>query len=116
MQVISVDHSSTKGVPILRIDICKSSQRKVLGELLRLDLVLYVHFAPPCGTASAARNVKPGPPPLRSFDFPMGLRGLSFVQKARVSAANFLYKWTCDMVLELDARGIGWSIENPASS
>ena len=116
LQVISVDHSAAKGVPILRIDISKSSQRKVLEELLRLDLVLYVHFAPPCGTASAARHIKPGPPPLRSIDFPMGLSGLTFLQRARVSAANFLYKWTCDMILELDARGVGWSVENPASS
>lgn len=46
----------------------------------------------------------------------MGLQGLTFLQKARVSAANFLYKWTCEMILELDARGVGWSVENPASS
>eukprot|EP00435_Cladocopium_sp_Y103_P030416 s2541_g7.t1 len=46
----------------------------------------------------------------------MGLPGLNFVQKLRVQKANFLYKWTCAMVLMLDSKHVGWSIENPASS
>ena len=49
-QVISVDHVALKRVPILRIDISKAHQRKVLEELILLDKVLYVHLAPPCGT------------------------------------------------------------------
>ena len=110
---ISVDHLASKGIPILRIDVSKKSQRLVLEELLRLDCSLYVHFAPPCGTASAARSIKPGPPPLRSINFPMELKGLSFVQRARVSAANFLYQWTWKMIQELDARNVGWSVETP---
>ena len=115
-QVISVDHETTKGVPILQIDISDANQRAVLEELIALDKVLYVHLAPPCGTASAARQIKPGPPPLRSVIFPMGLPHLNFVQSTRVRKANFLYAWTCKIVLMLDSRGIGWSIENPASS
>ena len=114
--VLSVDHVGSKGVPILRIDIGNSSQRQVLEELLQLDKIVYVHLAPPCGTASAAREIKPGPPPLRSLHFPMGLPGLTFVQNQRVQKANFLYQWTCKVVLSLHARGIAWSIENPASS
>ena len=114
--VLSVDHVGSKGVPILRIDIGNASQRQVLEELLQLDKIVYVHLAPPCGTASAAREIKPGPPPLRSLQFPMGLPGLTFVQNQRVQKANFLYQWTCKVVLSLHARGIAWSIENPASS
>ena len=115
-QVISVDHEATKGVPILRIDIANANQRAVLEELLEQDKVLYVHFAPPCGTASAAREIQPGPPPLRSINFPMGLPHLNFVQSTRVRKANFLYAWTCKTVMRLNMKGIGWSIENPASS
>ena len=114
--VLSVDHVGSKGVPVLRIDIGNSSQRQVLEELLQLDKIIYVHFAPPCGTASAAREIKPGPPPLRSLQFAMGLPGLTFVQNQRVQKANFLYQWTCKAVLSLHDRGIAWSIENPASS
>ena len=88
-QVISVDHVASKGIPILRSDIGKVDQCKVLEELLMLDKVLYVHFAPPCGTSSAARNLQPGPPPLRPVDFPMGLPNLSFVQRQRVRKAIF---------------------------
>ena len=69
-QVVSVNHVAPKGVPVLRIDISSKAQREVLEELLRLDAVLYVHFALPCGTASAARNIQPGPPPLRSTVHP----------------------------------------------
>ena len=115
-QVFSVDHEATKGVPILRIDIANANQRAVLEELLEQDKVLYVHFAPPCGTASAAREIQPGPPPLRSINFPMGLPHLNFVQSTRVRKANFLYAWTCKTVMRLNMKGIGWSIENPASS
>ena len=115
-QVISVDHLAPKGIPVLRIDISKKSQRDVLEQLLALDTILYVHFAPPCGTASAARNIKPGPPPLRSTIFPMGLPGLNFVQQTRVKKANFLYKWTWKLINFLDSKNIGWSVENPASS
>ena len=53
-QVISVDHVAAKAVPIFRVDITNDKQRKVLEMLLNLDCILYVHFAPPCGTASAA--------------------------------------------------------------
>ena len=81
-----------------------------------MDKVLYVHFAPPCGTASAARNIQPGPPPLRSVRFPMGLPNLSFAQRQRVGKANFLYAWTCKVILMLSAKGTAWSVENPASS
>ena len=88
----------------------------MLEELILLDKVLYVHFAPPCGTASAARNIQPGPPPLRSVRFPMGLPNLSFAQRQRVGKANFLYAWTCKVILMLSAKGIAWSVENPASS
>ena len=111
-----MDHVAAKGIPILKINIEKPSERAVLEELLQLDKVLYVHFAPPCGTASAARDIKPGPPPLRSYSFPMGLPHLTFVQKTRVRKANFLYAWTCKVILILAERNVGWSVENPASS
>ncbi len=76
-QVFCVDHKSCKGAPVLQLDITKVSQRKILGELLEQDAVLYVHFAPPCGTASEARAIAlsssyHGPPPLRSLAKPRG--------------------------------------------
>ena len=81
-----------------------------------MDCILYCHFAPPCGTASAARQIKPGPPPLRSTLYPMGFKHLSGRNKERVDAANFLYQWTVDMILMLHSKGIAWSVENPGGS
>eukprot|EP00435_Cladocopium_sp_Y103_P074393 s19_g48.t1 len=115
-QVLSVDHAFVKGTPIFRIDISKKSDRKILEDILSMDCILYVHFAPPCGTASAARMIRPGPPPLRSVRFPMGFKHSSGLNKERVRAANFLYKWTVDMILRLHAAGAAWSVENPAGS
>ena len=68
-QVLSVDHKIHRGTTVLRIDISKRSDRKILEDILSMDCVLYCHFAPPCGTASAARRIGisnldiPGPPP-----------------------------------------------------
>lgn len=120
-QVFSVDHRSCKGIPILTIDILSPKQVKILDELLSKGNLLYVHFAPPCGTASAARSIRlskrrHGPPPLRSIRRPMGLSGLTPGQQKRVHLANALYQWTCRTILKLHARGVGWSVENPSSS
>lgn len=119
-QVFSVDHKGTKGVPILQIDINVNDQRMLLEELLLQGNVLYIHFAPPCGTCSAARSIRlsrsrHGPKPLRSMAHPMGLKNLTPIQSKRVRLANQLYEWTVCVILKLDPKGI-WSVENPSSS
>ena len=119
-QVVSVDHVAAKGIPILKIDIEKASERTVLEELLQLDKILYVHFAPPCGTASLARCIplknRDGPKPLRSMRHPMGLPKLPLVSRERVSKANRLYYLTGHYIKMLDQMQVGWSVENPSSS
>ena len=118
-QVFSIDHKAVKGVPILMIDLNSEAQCKIFDELLEQRRLLYVHFAPPCGTASS-RCIKlgrrHGPPPLRSLLFPMGLKNLSPKDRERVQLANRLYKLTWKYIKLLDSKGIGWSVENPASS
>ena len=99
-----------------RRKISKKADRKILEDILSMDCILYCHFAPPCGTASAARQIKPGPPSLRSIRFPMGFKHLKGINKQRVVAANFLYRWTKKMIVRLERAGAAWSVENPASS
>ena len=111
-----MDHKPQKGTPVFQIDISKKADRKILEDILSTDCILYCHFAPPCGTASAARQIKPGPPPLRSVRFPMGFKHLKGINKQRVIAANFLYRWTKKMIVRLERAGAAWSVENPASS
>ena len=102
------------------IDLNSPAQSKILEELLQQGRVLYVHFAPPCGTASLARQIKPGlrhePVPLRSMKFPMGLPKLRPHQRERVRLANNLYELTKRLILQLHHAGVAWSVENPAGS
>eukprot|EP00434_Breviolum_minutum_P026872 symbB.v1.2.023753.t1/scaffold2198.1/size86077/3 len=52
----------------------------------------------------------------QSWARPMNLGNLSFVNQKRVEQANFLYEWTCRMVIKLHHRKVHWSVENPAGS
>ena len=120
-QVISIDHRPSKTAPILILDITCPKQCRVLDELIHRGNLLYVHFAPPCGTASAARNLrlskkKHGPPPLRTMSQPMGKTTLNHVQRLRVHQANVLYAKTWQYIKLLHKNGVGWSVENPATS
>ena len=120
-QVASIDHKAVKNTPILILDLTNDRQVQLLFDLIDRGVILYVHFAPPCGTCSAARMIRlnkhqHGPPPLRSLRRPMGLKFLTKVQRQRVLQANKLYEVTCSLIMYLQARGIAWSVENPASS
>ena len=119
-QGIAIDHIPSKHVAILRLNLTNDVHIRIFDELLNQQRILYVHFAPPCGTASLARAIKlgkrRGPPPLRSLSRPMGLRRLTPKQQLRVNLANKLYTITCHFMLKLHHKGVGWSIENPSSS
>ena len=79
---------------------------------------------PPCGTCSRARGIPlssgaPGPPPLRSEEYSWGLPDLADLRPqdlGRVRTANTLYEVIREAVLELIARRILWSLENPRDS
>ena len=83
-------------------------------------MYLYVHFAPPCGTASRARFIKRrfryNPPILRSDEFPNGLPDLRPDLRARVAAANKLYDVTQKLCRTCHEQGVFFSIENPGRS
>ena len=74
--------------------------------------------APPCGTCSRAREIagQPGPPPLRSNEFPDGLRHLQGTFLAKVQAANKLYEVLSDLVLLRSQNNFVMVIENPRRS
>ena len=86
---------------------------------------MLVHLAPPCGTASAARNKRHKaleqagfelPVPFRSKESPMGLPSLKGLDASKVLAANRLYEATFT-IAELCIRlQITVSIENPQNS
>eukprot|EP00435_Cladocopium_sp_Y103_P024718 s1417_g6.t1 len=83
-------------------------------------------MAPPCGTASRARDKPipfrlrrlgvPQPPPLRSAQWPCGLPGLSGRNLQRVQLANMCYDAAAYIFQIAHARGVIVFIENPTGS
>ena len=109
----AVDYKKNKLQPespaYLRFDLCLADHKRTFWRLLQHPRLLYVHFAPPCGTCSRARkiHIKDAmyrPVPLRSELHPRGLPGLQQQdppQFMRVQLANELYDLMFDAVADL---------------
>ena len=80
--------------------------------------VTWVHIAPCCGTASRARDIQPGPPPLRSVACPWRLPNLPEDLKGRVQSANVIYQHVADFLVWAASHvpSMRWSVENPQHS
>ena len=113
-----------KHVPIFEIDLknhpshdllSKQCQNMILGWI-RSGLVVAVWLGTPCTSFSRARDVPPGPPPLRSDNQPYGLPGLSAADQLKVRIGNEL-AWFSVRVLTLCASlRIAAALENPWTS
>ena len=86
--------------------------------MLRQPGLAWVHWAPPCGTFSRAREIRrPGaPPPLRNKTHIQGFPHLRGTHLARVRSANALVEFMAAQCRALSASGICRSIENPTNS
>ena len=126
---LAVDHGSNSHKPrspCVNFDLSQDSGWKLLYDLLEADNLLYVHGAPPCGTASRAREKPvpaykvamgaPNPPPLRNDAFPEGLPGLEGINLARVQSANELYRRMAEFLIACCEKGVAMSVENPTRS
>ncbi len=100
---VDTDRSRTKQVHIVQYDLEDRFHLEALLQLLDKERqsILWVHFAPSCGTASRSRErplkhlEKLGfdvPKPLRSNQHPMGAPGLSGKDLAKVLSANATYE------------------------
>ena len=106
---------------IFQLDLMQQSDRELLEQWLMSPLLLWVHFAPVCGTASRAREIPRAgvsnlPRPLRSFDFPLGLPDLEGDELKRVEIANSLFQYTCNLFSWCVRRNILATVENPRGS
>ena len=112
--------------PCVRLDQTQVEAQRIVLDIIKAGRVLYVHMAPPCGTASRAREkpIPPGrraegapqPKPLRSAQFPGGLPTLQGADLARVEAANTLYAFVAETALLCAEHHATVSIENPRNS
>ena len=126
---IAIDYKRNKSIPegpSCLLDVTDPEMQAVLYDLLRSGRLRFVHLAPPCGTASRAREkplpahiLKLGvkePQNLRSSSYPMGLPGLEDEDAIRVSAANELYTFTAAFATECHLLHVLFSIGNPKRS
>ena len=119
---VGVDHIAHKHLiaPLVRLDLVPDSGFSLLMELISNPNCMYVHFAPPCGTASRARDIQRHgqrmPARSRSDEHPDGLPDLEPSLKARLEAANILYEVTAKAVKACVDVGKLVSVENPGRS
>lgn len=119
---IAVDKTRAHGalVSIVPLDLTKHEDQQAVIQWIKHPAIKGVFLAPPCGTASAAREIRiPGmnpPQPLRTLEEPDGISTLNGLDLVRVSAANMLYSF-CAEVLELCCLlGKLFMLENPRNS
>ena len=105
-------------VHALQLDLRSPSSWSFLERTCLSCEIAWVHMAPPCGTASRARECGPGPKPLRSMQHVRGLPGLSSVDQARVESANAIYDHMAAFCkfLALRLPQVPFSVENPVHS
>ena len=107
--------------PVIRLDLSLKASQHLVFQILNSDQLVFVWMAPPCGTASRAReialsNAQPGPRPLRSDEFPDGILGLQEHDAHRVQKANELYQFVTQICVVCTQKGLSWAVEFPFSS
>ena len=120
---ISLDKLVPKGTKaqVTKIDLTSHENQRLVLSWLERPEVIGVFAAPPCGTATAARQIQlepyqHGPPPLRSVDMPDGLNDLTGDALIRVSFANMLYSFVAEVMDRCSELGKPCAIENPRNS
>ncbi|CAE7512822.1 ubiad1 [Symbiodinium sp. CCMP2592] len=119
---IGIDHVAPKQMisPVLKLDLLDPEHVKMVLDLIDSPFCLYVHIAPPCGTASRAREIfRRGenlPAPARSDAHPDGLPDLTGELRIRVAKANDLYAVTGKIFAHCIRSGKLVSCENPGRS
>ena len=118
---IAVDKERKRGArsSIFQLDLTQPKDRALLEEWMQSPLLLWIHLAPVCGTASRARNIRRfhnDPKPLRSNTDPHGLPGLSQRDQTRVDIANNLFCYACRVFELAHSLGVLVTMENPSNS
>ena len=119
---IAVDKVRSKGAKasVTQLDLTDSKVQRMIIQWLHHPAVVGLFWAPPCGTASAARQIEipgePGPSPLRTILEPDGIEGLSNIDLLRVSQANILYEFCAESMSICVQLGKPTMCENPRGS
>ena len=90
-------------------DLRKSSNRRLILEWVRCNWVVGFHLGTPCESFSRARDVPPGPPPLRSNDRPLGLDNLKPHDQLKVMMGNLFMRFSAALLI------LGWRLRVPGT-
>ena len=123
-EVLPIDFGKQRNLShlhIVNLDLRQKHSWEFLAKIVFSQKTFHFHGAPPCGTASRAREIamsseSHGPPQVRSDEFPLGFPWLQGVLHDRVASANSIYIHLALFCLWLQSLSIGWSIENPGNS
>lgn len=119
---VAVDKIKSRGAKasVTQLDLTDFKVQRMIIQWLHHPWVIGLFWAPPCGTASAARQIEipgePGPKPLRSVLSPDGLENLSDLDSLRVSQANILYAFCAESMDVCVLLGKPTMCENPRNS
>ena len=125
---LAIDHTNQRTqIDVVNYDLGIHEHVQDLIQLIteQANDIAFVWFAPPCGTASRARE-KPipafkgtsfkTPQPLRSVDCPDQLDGLEGLDKIKVEVANQIYESVFLLAITCDEHNVPFAIENPKNS
>ena len=125
---LAIDYHRNASQPecfCLHLDLSADEGWEQLDDLSSAFTLVFF-FAPPCGTASRAREIPirddlkasglKTPIPLRTEQHPDGIPGLDGLNLVRLTAANDIYKRLASFVTKLVGKSRWFVIENPARS
>lgn len=123
-QASAVDHNPCGQFKVFILDLTCSDDQNLVLDLIRQCKPFLVWLAPPCGTASRAKEIpaydasgRAISKPLRATAWPDGVPfGICAVERARIEAANALYAFTQQVVESCETLTINWVVENPLTS
>ena len=116
------DINEEQHVFCISVDLCLAKQYSDLTDAnskafwvqkMKSGQVIGVGGGPSCETWSAARHSPDGPPPVRTYDFPWGKRGLSAKQWAQVNTGTRLVQFLVEMLLLAAELGLCGFLEHP---
>ena len=106
----------------LSVDLCLAKEHSDLTDdrskqfwtdKMRSGQVIGVGGGPSCETWSAARHCPGGPPPVRSFDSPWGIAGLSSRQWSQVMTGTKLIQFLVELLVLASQLGLCGFLEHP---
>lgn len=97
-------------------DLGHASNRRLIGEWIKCGMVVGFHLGTPCESFTRARDVPPGPPPLRSDAQPLGLPNLAPHDEVKVRLGNIWMRFSAWLLRLALVYGTWATLENPATS